>query len=379
MSTSPQNARLLQTFLDLVCIDSPSGRESGVAKYCVEALSSAGCDVSFDDSAERTGSDVGNLIAVLPGTAPGVLVLSAHMDCVDPCEGVVPEIREGVVFSSGDTVLGGDDKAGLAGAIECVRRLAEEGGEHPTVRCVFTVQEEVGLTGAKALAATDAQGDLCLVLDGDGTPGGIVIAAPTHYTFTAVFEGVPSHAGVRPEAGISAVRMAADAIMRCPLGRLDAQSTANIGSISGGTATNVVPGRATVTGECRSLDRERVEEIRSQMDSALHGAAEEAGGRVRVDWTLEYAGFSVDEYDDRVRLVADACVDMGLEPRTYTTGGGSDANILAALGVPVLVLACGMDGVHGTSERISVTDLETLAALCVAVARRMASRKGMNS
>ncbi|PKQ16212.1 MAG: peptidase, partial [Actinobacteria bacterium HGW-Actinobacteria-7] len=163
--TSP---RLLSTFLDLVRIYSPSGSEADCASYCAAALRDAGCTVRFDDSAQATGSNTGNLIAVLPGTVPATLVVSAHMDVVEPCLGVEPVVQDGRVFSAGETVLGGDDKSGLAVAIECVRHFSESGEPHPTVKCVFTVKEEVGLVGAKQLGAEDVAGDLCLVLDAAG-------------------------------------------------------------------------------------------------------------------------------------------------------------------------------------------------------------------
>jgi len=169
---SAADERLLGTFLDLVRIDSPTGHEAACAKYCERELSAVGCKVRYDGSAASTGSDTGNLIAELPGTSPGTLVLSAHLDCVEPCQGIEPLISDGLVFSAGETVLGADDKAGLAAAIEAVRRIAENDAPHPTLRCVFTVQEEVGLVGAKHLAATDVAGDLCLVLDAAGRPGG---------------------------------------------------------------------------------------------------------------------------------------------------------------------------------------------------------------
>lgn len=365
--------RLLSTFLELVRIDSPSKHEAACAAYCADALKAAGCIVRFDDTAEATGSDTGNLIAELPGTAPGVLVLSAHLDVVQPCMGVEPVVRDGRVFSAGETVLGGDDKAGLATAIETVRRLAEEGGSYPTVRCVFSVQEEIGLRGAKELRADDVTGDLCLVLDADGMPGGIVTAAPTHYTFDAAFTGRASHAGVAPERGVSAIRMAADAISRMELGRLDEQTTANVGSIRGGTATNVIPARVELTGECRSLDRARVESVRELMDAAMRGAAEAAGGLVDIEWTLEYEGFAFPDDHGAVELVRAACAEAGVESRTFRTGGGSDANIISALGVPTLALSCGMTGVHGTEEEIAVADIEALTRLVTAVARRMAA------
>ena len=236
-------------------IDSPTGHEAACARYCADALLAAGCTIRFDDSASATGSDTGNLIAVLPGSAPGVLGLSAHMDCVDPCCGVEPRVVGGVIDSVGETVLGADDKVGLAAAIEAIRCLAESGEDHPTVKAIFTVQEEIGLHGAKQLTAADAACDLCLVLDADGTPGGIVVGAPTHFTFSAEFTGRAAHAGVQPELGISAIRMAVDAIGRMELGRLDETTTANVGSIHGGGATNVVTASCSLTGECRSLDR----------------------------------------------------------------------------------------------------------------------------
>lgn len=364
--------RLLETFFELVRIDSPSGFEAACAEYCARELAAVGCSLHYDDAAGRTGSDTGNLIAELKGTAPGVLVLSAHLDCVEPCRGVEPVVVDGIIVSAGDTVLGADDKAGLAAAIECVRRLAAGDEPHPTVRCVFTVQEELGLVGAKALDPAYAAGDLCLVLDAAGEPGGIVVAAPTHYTFAAEFLGRAAHAGVAPELGVSAITMAAEAIASMSLGRLDEVSTANVGSIHGGAATNVVTARVDVTGECRSLDRERVERLRLAMDDAMHSAAEKYGGVVNVAWTLEYEGFNRDESDPLVETVAAAVRAIGREPVTFRTGGGSDANVFATAGVPTLALACGMSGVHGTDEQLAVEDLVALTELCTSVAHGMA-------
>jgi tripeptide aminopeptidase len=295
------------------------------------------------------------------------------MDCVEPCRGVEPRVIDGVIVSAGDTVLGADDKVGLAVAIEAIRCLSESGEEHSTVKAIFTVQEEIGLHGAKHLSAADAACDLCLVLDADGKPGGIVVGAPTHYTFSADFTGRAAHAGVQPERGVSAIRMAVDAISRMELGRLDEGTTANVGSIHGGGATNVITASCSVTGECRSLDRQRVEAVQSAMDSALKSAAEAYGGSVEVVWTREYEGFSATKDDPAVRLVSAACGDVGLTPRLYTTGGGSDANVLSAMGVDTLALACGMSGVHGIDEQLAVADMQTLAALVLAVARRMAA------
>lgn len=368
--------RLLETFLELVRIESPSGFEADAANYCARELESAGCRVWFDEAGETTGSNTGNLIAELPGTAPGVLGLCAHLDVVEPCRDIRPVITEGVIHSAGATVLGADDRAGLAAAIETVRRLGEQGDAYPTVRVIFTVQEEVGLHGAKQLRPADAECDLCLVLDADGTPGGIVVGAPTHYTFCAEFHGRASHAGVAPEQGISAITMAASAISAMELGRLDEGTTANVGSIRGGRATNVVTARCDITGECRSLDRDRVEDVRAGMDAAMRASAENAGGSVEIAWHLEYEGFESPEDSPEGALVSAAIRDAGCEPGTYRTGGGSDANVLAAMGVPTLALACGMTGVHGTNEQIALTDLHALTRICEAVALRMAGATG---
>lgn len=356
--------RLLATFLDLVRIDSPSGEEAGVAAYVAAALAAAGMDVSFDDSAVATGSNTGNLIATLKPTAPGLtIVLSAHMDTVEPGRGIEPVVAEGIVRSAGETVLGSDDKAGIAAILESVWRLAESGRPHAEVRVVITVGEEQGLLGAKHLPAEAAKGDVCLILDADGEPGGIVTAAPTHYTFTATFRGRSSHAGVEPEKGISAIVMAARAISGMKLGRLDAETTANIGSISGGRATNVVAETTMVTGECRSLDPARVETVRDAMDHAMHVAASEAGGSVLVMWHKEYDGFRFAEDDPALRFVIEACDSAGLTPRTFATGGGSDGNVFAARGTPTFVMSCGMRDVHGCGEWMAVADLEAITRL----------------
>ena len=364
-------SRVLDTFLDLTRISSPSGRERGVADYVAAALTLAGCDVRFDDTQSATGADTGNLLATLPATAPGsTIALSAHMDCVQPCEGVEPVLQDGFVRPGGETVLGGDDKVGIAAIVEAVRRLQEHAEPHGAVRIVLTVSEEIGLVGAKALAAADCAADVCLVLDADGAVGGIVTAAPTHYTFKAVFSGRAAHAGIEPERGLSAISMATAAIGRMTLGRVDAQTTANIGTIRGGIATNVVAPACEVTGECRSLDGDRVERIREEMEAEMRAAAGEFGGGVDVAWQLEYRGFSLTDDAFALELVEAACRDVGVVPRRFRTGGGSDGNIINARGIPTVVLAAGMSQVHSTAEELEVAELERLADLIEAVLRR---------
>ncbi|MCG2807389.1 MAG: M20/M25/M40 family metallo-hydrolase [Coriobacteriia bacterium] len=369
----PADDRLLARFLELIRIDSPSREELDVALSCAGELKELGFRVRFDDSASITRSNTGNLIAELPATSGAqTLVLCAHMDCVEPCRGVEPVVSQGVVSSAGDTILGADDKAGLAVILEACRRLVETGVPRPAIKVVFTVSEETGLTGAKALNPADVAGDACLVLDADGDPGGIIIAAPTHFTFDAQFHGVAAHAGVSPEKGVSALLMAAKALCAMELGRLDESTTANAGTIESGQATNVIPAHAHLTGECRSLDAVRVEEVRSAMDTVMHQAAHAGGGSVDVVWTREYVGFSFEPDAPIVQEAVAACADAGLVPVLKKTGGGSDGNVFSGLGVPTLVLSCGMRSVHGVEESIAVADLHSLVDLLLAYSSRLA-------
>jgi tripeptide aminopeptidase len=366
-------SRVLDTFLELVRIDSPSGEEAACGRYIADALAAAGMSVRFDDTGAVTSSDSGNLIAEMPGTVPGMrVVLSSHLDTVEPGRGIVAVVQDGVVRSAGETVLGGDDKSGVAAIIEAMRRLAD-GREHADVVVIMTTGEELGLQGAKALdpGALDGAG-LALVLDAHGDPGGIVEGAPTQYTFIAEFVGKASHAGVEPEAGRSAIVMAAEAIAAMRIGRLDEMTTANIGTVTGGSATNVVSPRCTVTGECRSLDRSRAERVRDEMDAAMRAAAAAYGGSVDVRWTKEYDGFLFAPDDPLIRLAEDACRDAGATPRRFRTGGGSDGNIFSGNGVPTIVLSTGMADVHGTEESLRVSDLECVTDIVEAVLRRAA-------
>lgn len=360
-------SRLLDTFLEAVRIDSPSGEEATFARWCVDRLTALGCDVRVDGTAEATGSDVGNVIAELAATAAGAtIVLSAHLDTVEPGRGIEPIVEDGVVRSAGDTVLGSDDKAGIAVILEALSVLRETGRPHARIRVLLTTGEEVGLQGAHAIDAADCAGDVALVLDAAGEVGGIVIGAPTHYTFTATFHGVAAHAGVHPEKGRSAVLMAARAIALMPIGRLDAQTTSNVGAISGGGATNVVPAECVLRGECRSLDAARVAEVRDAMDAAMRSAAGEAGGSVDVEWKKEYDGYRYGDGDPALAIVEAGVRAAGFEPYLFFTGGGSDANVLTSKGLPAIALSCGMTDVHGTGETIAVAEMEALVRVLVA-------------
>jgi tripeptide aminopeptidase len=371
MTSDSQMSRVVSTFLDAVRIDSPSGEEAAFGAWCVDRLGELGCEVRVDGTGPASGSDYGNVIAEFPGTAAGkVVVFCAHLDTVQPGRGIVPVIEDGVIRSSGATILASDDKAGIASILETLARVRERGLVTPPVRVLLTTGEEMGLQGAKAIDPADCTGDICLVPDAHGPVGGIVGAAPTQYTFRAEFTGVSSHAGVEPEKGRSALVMAANAIAAMRLGRLDALTTANVGEIHGGTATNVVTASTTIRGECRSLDRAEAEVVRAEMGAAMRAAALEGGGSVDIDWKLEYEGFRFAPGDPVLNLLLDACSDLGIPSDVFDTGGGSDANVLTAKGLPSVCLGCGMTAVHGTEESIAISDLELMTELMIAVLLR---------
>lgn len=359
MNATSSHSRLLDTFFELVRIDSPSRHEAEMAACCKGRLEDLGFAVRIDDTKESTGSDTGNVIAHLPGTAPGHIALSAHMDCVSPCCGVEPIVEGGVVRSAGDTVLGADDKAGIAAILEALETVVADGRPRPDITVVFTVCEELSLLGAGALDPDLFDGTVpCFVFDADGAPGSIVLGAPYHYTLNAAFTGKAAHAGVEPECGASAIQMAAAAVSAMELGRLDECTTANIGMVEGGREVNIVPDRCTLSGECRSLYEDRVNAQRDRMTEALADAADRFGGSVDIDWREDYPGVLFDEADPIVEKLFSAARAAGLEPRTTVSGGGADANLLGTKGAKAVTLGIGMTAFHSFDEHIAIADIE---------------------
>lgn len=366
--------RVLDTFLDLVRIDSPSTKEAGVARYCADALRACGCEVTIDEGGVKAGSDTGNVYAVLPGTASGSVIFTAHMDCVPPCCGVKPVIEDGVIRTDGTTVLGGDDKVGDAAIIEAARSLVEGDEPYATVKIILTVQEEVGCCGAKALSTGSFEpGEPCFVFDMDGNPGGVTVGAPYHYTFEADFIGKASHAGCAPAEGIHAIAAAAKAISlmreRGCLGAVGENAASNVGTISGGSADNIIPAACHITGECRAVDAALCESNKAAMMRCLEDGAAAEGARVEQRWNLEYDGFLLTEDDPAVQLVKQAAEECGLPFWTEVSAGGSDANVYTSLGVAPCVVATGMTNFHSVDECLKVADLEDTARMAIALAR----------
>ncbi|MDD4587288.1 MAG: M20/M25/M40 family metallo-hydrolase [Heliobacteriaceae bacterium] len=372
-----QRERIVREFIKLCSISSPGGRERKIADQVKTVLVDLGLEVEEDAVGVVTGGNAGNVFARVNGTGPGpALFFSAHLDTVNPCDQVVPVVKEAVVYSDGTTILGADDKAGIVAILEMLRMLKEINQPHPTVEVIFTVQEEGGLKGAKAFDTGWLTAQMGYVLDSSGPVGSMVIQGPAHNGIEALLHGQAAHAGVCPEEGISAVKVAARAINRMRLGRIDPETTANIGTINGGTAANVVPERVLIKGEARSLDPQKLVKQTAHMVACFEQAAQEMGAKAEVTTFLEYPGLRLDPTEPVVALAVQAATAIGLEPRLESTGGGSDANVFNGAGLPTVNFGIGMQKVHTLKEHIAIRDLETMARLLCSIVRQAGSENG---
>ncbi len=365
--------RLLDEFLELVQTDSETKYEREIADLLIQKLQDIGMDVVEDSSQPRTGHGAGNLIATLEGNTNGkAIYFTSHMDTVVPGLSVQPVVEDGVIRSDGTTVLGADDKAGIAAMFEAVRTLKEEGAAHGTIQFIITVGEESGLAGARELDMELVNADFGYALDSDGAVGSIVTAAPNQAKLFITCHGQKAHAGVAPERGISAIQVAADAVSRMPLGRIDEETTANIGRIEGGSQTNIVCDRVDLKAEARSLVRSKLEAQTAAMREACEKAAERFQTTVDVDIQFVYPGFKQAETDEVVEFAVEAVKQIGREPLLKQSGGGSDANIIAGHGVPTVNLGVGYENIHTTAESIPEQELYNLAELTYALMKQSA-------
>ncbi|MBA4538210.1 M20/M25/M40 family metallo-hydrolase [Bacillus aquiflavi] len=368
------NDRLLNEFLELVQIDSETKNEAKIARVLKEKFSKLGVEVFEDDTIEQTGHGAGNLICTIPATKDGVdpIYFTSHMDTVVPGNGVKPLIKDGYVMTDGTTILGADDKAGLAVMLETVRVLKEQNISHGEIQLIITVGEESGLVGAKALNPSLLKAKYGFALDSDGKVGNVVVAAPTQAKIKAVIEGKTAHAGVAPEKGVSAITIAAKAVAKMPLGRIDEETTANIGSFAGGQQTNIVCDRVDILAEARSLVPEKMEAQVTKMKNAFETVAKEMGGKADVTVKVMYPGFKYGEGDLVVEIARKAATKIGRECKLLKSGGGSDANVIAGFGVPTVNLAVGYEEIHTTNEKIPIEELTKLAEMVIAIIEEVA-------
>ena len=346
--------RLLHLFLDLVRIDSPSGKEDLVAERVRAELAALGIGSERDHA--------GNVLSSVPGRGEPIL-LNAHLDSVSPCCGIRPVERDGIVSCDGETVLGADDKAGVAVILEVVRALGPDEGRRPALELVFTVQEEVGLVGAKALNYSRLRAKRALVLDGTGPAGTLWTAAPGQNNLSVAVQGRAAHAGACPEEGISAIVAASRAIARMKLGRIDFETTANVGTIAGGTARNIVPDSVHLEAEARSHDEGKLVAQTDHMLSCFEESAAEMGATASVTVIRSYDAFKLTESDPLVQELVGSARRMGLEPTLKAGGGGSDCNIFNRNGIRSLVMGVGYENPHTSSERLVVAEMRKTAEL----------------
>ena len=357
-------ARLKQTFLDLLAFNSPHPHEREIIRYCADVLRGAGFVCQTDAA--------GNLIAQKSGAVTNAprIFFNSHVDSVQPTAGLVVVEEDGILRTDGRTILSSDDKAGVAQILEAVQSLADAGTPHGDLQVVFTTGEEVGLVGAKALSPAVIAGSLGFILDSSGPPGAMVVSSPTQDTLTAHIRGQAAHAGVSPERGVSALQIAARAIDRMKLGRIDPETTANVGAIRGGTATNVVAEEAFVTLEARSRNLPALDEQVAHMRGCFAEAAADFGGTAQVTVRREYLGYTWGADELPIRIAAEAwrrC--SGREVERRLTGGGSDANVFNGRGIPCVVLSVGYVDHHTFQERIPLADLYAGAEWAVAIAQ----------
>ncbi|KAB2892262.1 MAG: M20/M25/M40 family metallo-hydrolase [Desulfobulbaceae bacterium] len=371
--------RLSATFVELCEISTPSRREKPLADHLVRCFTRLGADdIQFDRSGDKTGSDTGNLLVRFAGNAPDIdgLFFSCHMDTVEPGENV-RVVRTGDIFTSlGNTILGGDDKSGIAALIEMVEVLREDNSRHGTIELVFTTCEEIGLLGAKHLDSTWLQTRYGYALDSTGTDK-VIIGAPAANKLKIDVHGIAAHAGLNPEKGINAFCLAAKAIAELRLGRLDEQSTSNFGLIRGGVATNIVPDLITLEGEVRSHSAAKLEDYTREIETTFRRTVEnwknpfaEHTGFPSVDIRVEkeYPAMRLDESSPVIQRIYQASTRIGRKLEFIVAGGGSDANIFCSHGFPTAIVATGMNKVHTTDECLDLNDLVSLTELLCALA-----------
>ena len=366
--------RILTEFFELVRTDSPTKSERFIANMLKNRLQDLGMSVTEDNAGEVIGGDCGNVLAYLKGTLPmaPIVLFSAHMDTVQPCLNIEPVLNDGLITSAGPTILGADDKSGIVPILEALRTIQEQAIPHGDIQVIFSVAEEGGLNGSKNIDKTQLKADFGFVLDSGGKPGEIILEAPGQDRINVTINGKAAHAGVEPENGISAIVVAAQAISRLQTGRIDDETTSNIGTIQGGRATNIVADRVEVTCETRSRNVGKLERLTAQMCDTFKQCAKEAGAISEIEVLRLYDPLIVAEESIIATLTVQAVKSAGLAVEFGVTGGGSDANNFNRYGVPCVVLGTGMQKYHTTDESIEEEDLYRSAKLVLEIIKAVA-------
>jgi tripeptide aminopeptidase len=356
--------RLLNTFMEYVQIDSESKNEKAMSEKLVEELKSLGFDAFTDDSGKMADSTGNNVYCYIPGTLDlEPLLFSAHMDTVTPGIDIVPYIEDGYVKSKGDTILGGDNKAGISAVMEALRTIKEHDLPHRPIEVVFSICEEVGLLGAKYLDYDKLKSKNAIILDSGGNVGKIIVQAPGQAKLNAKIIGKPSHAGVSPESGISAIMVGAEAVTNMKLLRIDEETTANIGTFKAEGATNIVSPEVILVAEARSLNKDKLDIQVNHMVKCLLDAAEKYDAKVDYKVDISYYPYALKDDDKIVNIVEEKCKKLGFEVSKAPSGGGSDANVYNNNGISAVNLGNGTELVHTLDERLNIDEFENLTKL----------------
>lgn len=368
--------RVTQEFLDLVQIDSETKYEAEIHKVLKQKFADLGLIVEEDNSMKETRHGANNLIITLEGTIQDVPVVffTSHMDTVVPGNNIKPIIRDEYIYSDGTTILGADDKAGISALIEAIKVIKENNIEHGAIQFVITVGEESGLVGAKAIDTSMINADFGYALDSDGPVGEIVIAAPGQVKIQTKIHGKTAHAGLEPEKGVSAITVSGKAISQLPLGRIDEETTANIGSIHGGEQTNIVCDLVEFETEVRSIDSKKLDKYVKKIIQTIEGIAVQEGAHVEQTVTKMYPGYNLKEDDLVVKYAKKAAKTLDLPCKLIKSGGGSDANIFSGYGIPTANLAIGYENIHTTKEKIKKKYLGQAAEMVVKIIEQVAKR-----
>lgn len=350
--------RIVNEFIELTAIDSTTGKERAMADTLMQKLKAMGYDAVEDQAGAKTGGAAGNLICTVKGNkdVPAVM-LAAHMDTVKPGTGKKAVTDGGTIRSDGTTVLGGDDAAGIACSLETLKVLKENAILHGDIQIVFTIAEEGGLLGSKNLDYSLIYAKYGIVLDSHGPIGVVAVKAPSHNRINVTVKGLASHAGVEPEKGISAIQIASAAIASMKLGKIDSETTANIGVINGGRETNIVCDNVEIKAEARSRDKKKLDQQTLHMKECFEKAAAEFGGSVIFKAEQEYPSFHIKEDAEIMGVLKKAADASKIRLIPEATGGGSDTNIFNDKGIEAVNISVGMDKVHSVDERILIDDL----------------------
>ena len=354
-----------------------------------------GCDVMEDDAGQKVLQNLGqetkdlmahvaqtgNVICNLKGNVEGApaLVFLAHMDTVVSNAGVKAVNEGGVIRTDGKTILGADDRAGIAAILEALRAIKDNNVQHGDLQVIFTIGEETGLYGSLYLDREKIQGQYAFVMDSGGPPDTIIVSAPTEIDFTVHIYGKAAHSGVNPEDGLNAISVAAEAISKLQLGRIDEETTVNIGVIQGGEKTNIVCDRVEILGEARSRDKQKLTQQIAKIRNAFEMAGEKWSARVDIKEETIYDGFNLSGEDEVVRLAMEGVRKAGLSPILGPRGGGSDTNNLNAKGIPAVNLGVGATDDHTVHESVKVEDLVNATRLVLGIIQTAAERAGVQS